>query len=243
MKDLFSGHSAAYAQYRPGYPQELFAYLRKLCASRERAWDCGTGNGQVAGELANFFEQVYATDISINQISQAIQKPNIHYTKQAAENTNFSHAYFDLVTVGQAVHWFDFTSFYSEIKRVLKKDAVIALFGYGLVRSDLATNKIIDHLYNELVGKYWAAERCYIKEAYKSILFPFEEIEVPEFKIEQHWSFERLIGYLNTWSAVKAYEQETGKNPVAALKGDLQRTFGEVGSLNFPVFARIGRNS
>ena len=242
MKDLFSGHSAAYAQFRPTYPPELYKFLQKLCATRERAWDCGTGNGQVAGELAGFFQQVYATDISINQLSQAVQKPNIHYTKQAAENTIFPTEFFDLVTVGQAVHWFDFSKFYSEVKRVLKKEAVIALFGYSLVRSDPATSQIIDHLYNDLVGKYWAAERRFIRENYKNLPFPFEEIKVPEFHFEQYWSFERLVGYLNTWSAVKAYEQETGKNPVTAVKEDLRKNFGEVGRLSFPIFSRIGRN-
>src|SRR5690606_1138758 len=114
MKDLFSSHSAAYTQFRPTYPAELYHLLRKLCQTRERAWDCGTGNGQVAGELANLFEQVCATDISINQLSQAVQKPNIQYTKQAAEKTIFPDAHFDLVTVGQAVHWFNFENFYAE---------------------------------------------------------------------------------------------------------------------------------
>lgn len=243
MKDYFSTASDNYAKFRPSYPAELFNLLRKLCPIRERAWDCGTGNGQVAGELANSFEQVYATDISINQMSHAIQKENIHYTKQAAEKTNFPDAYFDLVTVGQAVHWFEFNRFYSEVKRVLKKDAVIAIFGYGLVRSDPATNEVIAHFYNEIIGKYWAAERRYLKEGYITIPFPFDEIEVPKPEMKQQWSFERLIGYLNTWSAVKAYEKEKGKNPVELIKTELQKSFGEVGEVDFPLLMRIGRNS
>ncbi len=136
MKDLFSSHSEDYSRYRPTYPAELYNFLRKLCQTRDRALDCGTGNGQVAGELANFFQEVYATDVSINQLSQAVQKPNIHYTKQSAEHMVFPNDHFDLVTVGQAVHWFNFERFYSEAKRVLKKDAVIAIFGYSLFRSN-----------------------------------------------------------------------------------------------------------
>ncbi len=83
MKDYFSASSEEYAQFRPTYPPELFHFLQKLCNAKQRAWDCGTGNGQAAGELANFFEQVYATDISINQLSQAVQKPNIPLHKTA----------------------------------------------------------------------------------------------------------------------------------------------------------------
>jgi SAM-dependent methyltransferase len=243
MKDLFSSHSKDYSQYRPGYPAELYNFLRKLCREKGRAWDCGTGNGQVAGELAAFFEQVYATDISINQLSQAVQKPNIHYTKQAAENTIFPDAHFDLVTVGQAVHWFDFEKFNSEVKRVLKKDAVIAIFGYALFRSNVETDEIIRHFYNDIIGPFWAPERRFLEEKYRTIPFPFKEIEAPKIEMKQNWSFERLIGYLNTWSAVKAYQKEHKKNPVELVKEELQKSFGEVGEVNFPILLRVGLNT
>lgn len=242
MKDLFSGHSAAYAQYRPTYPPGLYALLHKLCENRERAWDCGTGNGQVAGELAKFFREVQATDISINQLSQAIQKENIHYTKQAAEKTNFPDAYFDLVTVGQAVHWFEFEKFYSEVKRVLKKDAVIAIFGYSLFKTNPEADEIIQNFYRNIIGPYWQPERKFLDEDYKTIPFPFKEISSPQFLLKQSWSFERLIGYLNTWSAVRSYEQERGENPVELIRKDLSDRFGELGPVEFPILLRLGRN-
>ena len=43
FKDHFSKQAADYAKFRPGYPQELFAYLGRIAPSRELAWDCGTG--------------------------------------------------------------------------------------------------------------------------------------------------------------------------------------------------------
>ena len=242
MKDLFSSHSQDYSKYRPGYPPELYKFLQELCSENNRAWDCGTGNGQVAGELSNFFKQVYATDISVNQLASAVQKPNIHYSKQPAEKTSFSNDYFDLLTVGQAVHWFDFETFYSEVKRLLKRDAIIAIFGYSLFRSDPKTNVIIDHFYNNIVGPFWQPERRYLEKNYKTITFPFEEIPAPLFTMKQQWSFERLVGYLNTWSAVKSYEREKGENPVEIIKSDLSSSFGEVGEVNFPVLLRVGRN-
>lgn len=241
MKDLFSSHSKDYSRYRPGYPNELFQFLRKLCITRGRAWDCGTGNGQVAGELAGFIDQVYATDISVQQLAHAIQKHNIHYTKQPAEETTFPDDHFDLVTVGQAVHWFDFEKFNTEVKRVSKKEAVIALFGYSLFISDHFTNEVIHHFYNNILGEYWPAERKYLENDYRSIPFPFKEIEVPKLEKKERWSFERLTGYLNTWSAVKAYEKENGENPVELIKADLYNTFGNVGSLSFPIIFRAGR--
>ncbi|WP_029034819.1 class I SAM-dependent methyltransferase [Salinimicrobium terrae] len=243
MKDLFSSYSDDYSRYRPTYPVELFNFLRKLCRSGERAWDCGTGNGQVAGELAMFFEQVNATDISIHQLGQAVQKSNIQYSKQPAEKTAFPGDHFDLVTVGQAVHWFDFEKFYTEVKRVLKKDAVISIFGYSLFKSNSETDQIIRHFYNNIIGPYRSPERCFLEDKYNTIPFPFEEIEAPAFEMKQQWSFERLIGYLNTWSAVKAYEKEKNANPVELVREELQESFGEVGEIDFPVLLRVGRNS
>ena len=79
MKDNFSSQSSKYAQFRPAYPSELFDFLNSVAGNKESAWDCGTGNGQVAFELAKTFEKVYATDISQSQIDNAKTALNIFY--------------------------------------------------------------------------------------------------------------------------------------------------------------------
>src|SRR5437870_2220979 len=112
MKDNFSTQSHLYARFRPAYPRKFFDFLLSVIPGRERAWDCGTGNGQVAAELSKNFHAVYATDISENQIKNAARLPNIFYTLQPAEHTAFPDATFDLVTAAQAVHWFNFAEFY-----------------------------------------------------------------------------------------------------------------------------------
>ncbi|HSJ68610.1 MAG TPA: class I SAM-dependent methyltransferase, partial [Anditalea sp.] len=107
MKDNFSHNPSAYAAYRPSYPDAIFHELQKLIPSTSRAWDVGTGNGQVAVKLSSFMDQVEATDISAAQMSQASLSPNINYSVQPAEKTNFEDDTFDLITIGQAIHWFD----------------------------------------------------------------------------------------------------------------------------------------
>lgn len=242
MKDNFSTKSDEYAKHRPGYPEEVFHFLQKIVTEKERLWDCGTGNGQVAGRLASVFQQVYATDISVPQLMNAQNRPNIHYSKQRAEKTNFPDSYFDLITVAQAIHWFDFEAFYKEVRRTLKPDGTIAVMGYGLFRSNKETTAVIDHFYNGIIGPYWDSERRYLDEEYKTIPFPFKEMEAPEFIHEMEWSLERLVGYLKTWSAVKHYEKANGKNPVDLVYSDLKKSFGERGKVVFPVLFRVGRN-
>lgn len=241
MKDNFSEKSDNYARYRPGYPQELFDFIKALLKNKRRAWDCGTGNGQVAAVLADFMEEVYATDISAAQLEEATEKRNIRYSKQPAENTNFPDDFFDLVTVAQAIHWFDFSKFYKEVKRVLKPSGYIAVMGYSLFKSNKETNKVIEHFYKEIIGPYWDPERIYLDEEYKTIPFPFKEVETPHFQLKEKWSLERLIGYLNTWSAVKHYEKQVGSNPVELIKEDLKQSFGKEGEVRFHIILRLGQ--
>ena len=241
MKDNFSTKSEDYARYRPGYPEEIYEFLGKSVAFKEQAWDCGTGNGQVAARLSNIFQRVYATDISVQQLMNAQNKPNVYYSRQRAEKTNFPEASFDLITVAQAIHWFDFETFYREVSRTLKPGGLITVMGYGLFQSNEATNKVIDHFYRKIIGSYWDKERKYLDEEYKTIPFPFEEIETPEFRNEMDWSLERLVGYLKTWSAVKHYEKANNENPVDLIYEDLKQSFGERGKISFPVLFRAGR--
>jgi hypothetical protein len=242
MKDNFSTQSDKYAKYRPGYPAEFFDYLYAMVPVKESAWDCGTGNGQIAIELAKRFEEVFATDISQSQLDNAIQAPNIYYSQQPAEITNFENEIFDLVTVGQAIHWFDFDKFYAEVRRTTKKNALICLVGYGGVDVSEEINKLKKNFYTEVVGAYWDKERKYVDDNYTSLPFPFEEIQAPAFENKLRWDLEKYIGYVNTWSAVKKFIKENGFNPIEKFQKELEVLWerGEVKEVRFPLMIRLG---
>jgi ubiquinone/menaquinone biosynthesis C-methylase UbiE len=239
MKDNFSSQSSAYAKYRPVYPQELFQFLKEKLDQPDKAWDCGTGNGQVAGELARFFKEVQATDISKQQLENALQHPKVDYSIQPAEKTNFPDSYFDLITVAQAIHWFDFEAFYKEAKRVLKPGGIIAVIGYSLFKSNAKTDAVILKFYKDIIGPFWDEERRYLDEKYQTIPFPFQEIECPKFEQEYRWTFNQLFGYLNTWSAVKHYEKAKRENPVDLIEKELKAAFGSKNTLVFPILFRL----
>ena len=240
MKDNFSSKSHNYAKFRPEYPVALFHFLEELINNTDCAWDCGTGNGQVASSLATIFSTVKATDISAAQLQNAVQKENIEYSKQAAEKNNFPNHSFDLITVAQAIHWFDFQNFYAEVSRTLKPDGILAVIGYGLLKIDPETDRIIRYFYEEIIGEYWDEERRYLEEEYRSIPFPFREISCPSFERRLKWDFQHLIGYLETWSAVKHYEKATGRSPVKLIQENLEQRFGVEGEVRFPVLLRVG---
>ena len=243
MKDNFSSGSDQYAQFRPTYPDALFDYLFTLVPRRENAWDCGTGNGQVAIVLADHFDHVAATDLSGSQLASAPPHQRIDYSLQPAEKTNFPNTYFDLITVAQAIHWFDFDAFYREVDRTIRPGGVLAVIGYDLLRLSPAIDAVVDAFYREVVGPYWDRERRYIDEQYRTIPFPAGEIPAPVFVNEVEWSFEHLIGYLGTWSAVKHYQKQNGQDPVALVYPGLKKSWGAevVKKGRFPILLRVAR--
>lgn len=243
MKDNFSKQSDLYAQFRPGYPKQLFDFLLPLVPDKKAAWDCATGNGQVAVTLSQHFNEVYATDISLVQIANAVARQNIFYAVGNAEETLFPDNKFDLITVAQAIHWFDFKIFYHEAQRTLKSGAVIAVIGYDIFRINKEINFLVDQLYRKTTGPYWDAERKYIDDHYTTIPFPFKEIETPVFSMNYHWELKQVIGYLNTWSAVQHYIRKNNENPVDIFSDELKKAWGNISKrkVTFPIFMRIGR--
>jgi len=243
MKDNFSLQAAEYKIYRPTYPQELYDYLFTLVKEYDSAWDCATGNGQVASILAQKFQKVYATDISEKQLQQALKLPNVIYNVESSDKANVPDDSFDLITVAQAIHWFNFDTFYSEVKRTLKPDGVLAVIGYGLMFIDKHVDRVIYKLYENMLGKYWDSERRYIEEGYKTIPFPFQERSAPHFQIKTSWSFNQMIGYLNTWSALQHYKKANDRNPLEYLFTELKEAWGNdaVKDVHFPILLRIGK--
>lgn len=243
MKDNFSGHADQYALYRPTYPAEFFEYLNSILPNKRKAWDVGTGNGQIAFALSKMFEEVYGTDISQQQIDNARHVENIQYSVQPAEKTAFEANQFDLVVIAQAIHWFDFEKFYAEVHRTTRDGALICVIGYDRIQVSEAIDALITDFYKNVIGPYWDKERKYIDDNYSGIPFPFEEIETPEFVNELDWSLEHLIGYLNTWSAVQHFIKENGYNPVKDLKKEIEKLWpeGEIKTVRFNMLLRIGR--
>lgn len=242
MKDNFSVQSKSYAEFRPHYPDDMIASVVSHVQNRTTALDVATGNGQVAVKLAAYFKSVYATDISERQIENAYPGQNIVYKVESAEDTDFDDDQFDLITVAQAVHWFDFENFYREVDRILKPDGVFAVLGYGLFSTNPASDRILRHYYHNIVGRYWDAERHYVEEKYETIPFPFDEIHAEKFSATMIWSFEQLIGYLETWSATQHYIKANGENPIDLIRDKLSAAWeNSTKQVDFPFVLRLGK--
>ncbi len=242
----FSGkaHADTYRRFRPTYPQALYDVLLAAVPERNRCWDCATGNGQVALALADAFREVIATDISTAQLAAAPGHPNVVYQELRAEHTPFPDGHFDLITVGQAFHWFDQAAFNREAHRVLVPEGVVAVWCYSRLKTQPSVEAIIEEIFDETLDGYWDPQRHYPDTGYVGIQFDFTELPIPEeLSIKVSWSLEQLVGYLNSWSAVHKFIAARGFNPIEQMVPKLRAAWGEVEvrDMQFPLHLRLGK--
>lgn len=244
FKDHFSSHSGHYARYRPTYPPALVDYLAELVPHAQTVLDCGCGSGQLSVLLAKVFAHVVAVDASAEQIAKAKTLPNIEYRVRPGENTGMEAGSVDLVTVAQAAHWFDLDAFYAEGRRVLRSDGVLALITYGIVATDEPVGSVLSHFYFDVVGRFWPPERRHVETAYRHLPFPLREQSAPQMAIATQWSLEQLLGYVDTWSALRNAEAELGREPYERFARDLREAWGspqQRREFRWPLTMRIGR--
>ena len=243
--DHFSGVANRYADFRPHYPAALFDYLASLAPATAVVWDCAAGNGQATLDLARRFDRVVATDASREQIASATAHPNVEFRVAPAEQSGLQDESVGLITVAQALHWFDLDRFYAEARRVLIPGGLLAAWAYGIDEVDNeCVNQIVQDFYANTVGPYWPPERKLVEEGYRTILFPFQEITPPRFRMEARWTLDELLGYFSTWSATSRFIKATGRNPLEPLSDALARAWGNVHSARlivWPLSLRVGR--
>lgn len=214
--DRFGAFADTYAAFRPAYPDALFAWLADHAPATEHAWDCATGSGQAALALALHFGRVTATDASAAQLARATPHPRVTYRQAPAEASGLPDDSADLVTVAQALHWFDRPAFFAEVERVLRPGGLLAVWTYALATVSPEVDRVTDVFYRQTLAGYWSPARRQVEEGYASFDFPFEPVPVPPFAMEMAWPLERWVGYLRSWSAVGAYRKATGEDPVPA---------------------------
>lgn len=242
---LFSTVAREYANFRPGYPPELFAWLAGAVSARHAVWDCGCGSGQASIALAECFDEVFATDVAPEQIAAARTHPRVQYSVAPAERSGLPDASVDLVTVAQALHWFEAGAFYEEARRVARPGALLAVWTYPRPEFiDPECDRVFLDFYANVVGPYWPPERKHVEAQYQSLPFPAGEIEHPPFALELTWSFEQLIGYASSWSATARYRKERGEDPLPWLRENLRAVWPEsiaTRPLRMPLVMRVAR--
>ena len=242
FKDHFSALSAGYSKYRPTYPVELFRFLASVSSANNLAWDCATGSGQVAVALADYFSNVVASDASQSQIDAATQHAGVEYRVATAEQSGLADSSVDLITVGQAFHWFNEPPFMAEACRVLRPEGVLAIWCYELCSVSDECDAIVDKIYRDILGDYWSPERLMVEQGYSGVTMPGVMVPAPEFVMSLEWRAADMLGYLRTWSACKRYESQNGSDPVEIISAELRSAWGDgVRPVSWPLSIKVSR--
>lgn len=246
FKDHFSGHAAHYAAARPRYPEALFDWLLSITDPLQLAWDVGCGNGQAATALAERLVAVQATDASAEQIAAARAHPGVRYRVEPAECSSLPDNSVDLITIAQALHWFDHPCFFAEARRVLRPGGVIAAWCYGLCRVSARVDAVFVHLYDEVLGPYWPPERHLVENGYRELDFPFDDVRPPALEMRCDWTLSQYLAYLGSWSASQRHLQATGADAVAQAAERFAEVWGDpirTRPVRWPLEMRIGRTA
>ncbi|XP_077240193.1 uncharacterized protein LOC143881081 [Tasmannia lanceolata] len=184
MAELFKKQAELYVKARPSYTPELFEFIASKTPNHDLAWDVGTGSGQAALSLAKIYKNVIATDASAEQLAHASKLPSIRYhhtpstmTIEEVEHDIAPQGTIDVVTVAQAVHWFDLPNFYQQVNWVLRKPhGVIAVWCYTTPQVDNSVDTVFRCLFSNSES-FMDPAREMITDKYKSLDFPFDPVE------------------------------------------------------------------
>jgi len=240
----FSSFAKEYAQSRPQYPAELFSYLVSKVQRHVLAWDCATGNGQAAIELARSFDRVIATDVSEEQILHATQHPQIDYRIASAEASGLDDGSVDLVTVASALHWFDIDGFYEEVRRVIRPGGVLAAWTYHVCYMEAPFDRLFRHFYFKVLYAYFAPGARLVDDRYETITLPGKALTSGDWSVSVTWNLDQMLDFIASWSGTQQYLKDRGEDPVNLISDELQQLWGERNEFHevrWPLYTRISR--
>lgn len=129
----FTDRAENYARYRPGYPAAVIDCLRRECglSAHSIVADIGSGTGILTEMFllnGNRVMAVEPNEAMRREAEQALARySGFTSVDGRAEATTLGDHSVDLVTAGQAFHWFDAAASRVEFARILRPGGFVAL--------------------------------------------------------------------------------------------------------------------
>jgi ubiquinone/menaquinone biosynthesis C-methylase UbiE len=203
-KTVYSTKAEKYARFRWDYAAGSIAAVVELThmSANSTVADLGAGTGILTRHFVGKAQKIYAIEpnVELRQIltTELGTFPSISVIDGSAEDTTLPDHSVDVITVAQAIHWFDPEPARQEMIRILKEKGWLALLrNYGIKREQ---NEVVRSLMTEEYGADYTVVQQRPKEkparfyfgndAYQRFIFPFA--------FYQNW--EEFIGSLTTAS-------------------------------------------
>jgi SAM-dependent methyltransferase len=129
----FSSRVEDYIRYRPSYPAGVIALLKRECglALQSRVADIGSGTGLLSELFLRFGCDVVGVEPNAEMRAAGERLlagwSRFHSIAGRSEATTLPGGSVDLVSAGQAFHWFDSGASRTEFQRILKPGGWVAL--------------------------------------------------------------------------------------------------------------------
>lgn len=133
------------------------------------------------------------------------------------------------MNVAQALHWFDFESFWNEVARVLKPDGVFVAYSYIWPHINEDIDRTLEDKVKSIVEPYWAPNNRLAWDSYRSLDLPFKTREVPNIDLENHWNLTEFLNYIHTWSGARRCMDDIGPAFFEEAAEALKSVWGDPG--------------
>jgi SAM-dependent methyltransferase len=213
----FGSRARAYAAFRPSYPAAAIeAALAGLGDPRAlTVADVGAGTGISARLVAERGASVIAIEPNAAMRATAKPHPCIVWRGATAERTGLEEQSVDVVTIGQAFHWFANQEAMNEFRRVARRRA--ALLQYERDERDAFTKA-----YGDVVRRYATDDTEALRREGLRVFAAFPEARIThgEFPSVQSLDREGLLGR----AASSSYSPASGPQ-AASFQRDLSELF------------------
>jgi ubiquinone/menaquinone biosynthesis C-methylase UbiE len=132
-KKRFSSRVERYIKYRPSYPQDILEFLKKkeILSTKSIIADIGSGTGILSELFLKEGNKVYGVEPNSdmrNAGERLLSKySNFISLEGSAEDTKLDENSIDIITAGQAFHWFHLERAREEFIRILKPKGWVIL--------------------------------------------------------------------------------------------------------------------
>lgn len=253
--NFFAAGSAAerYARGRTRFHPLVVRRVKELLSITtplRRALDaaCGTGLSTVA--LREAAARVIGADASAEMLARAERAPGVSYVRSPAERLPFRTSAFDIVTVCQALHWFERERFFAEAHRVLRAGGRLVVYDNyfaGATADETSGGEGVAsfrHWFHEsYLARFPAPPRRWVSLTDEETRpHGFRLLAHEELRNAETLTAEALVDYLLTQTNVIAAVEGAGRE-VAEVRGwmdaGLRPVFGGERAKEFPFVAPV----
>ncbi|MBZ0202527.1 MAG: class I SAM-dependent methyltransferase [Ignavibacteria bacterium] len=238
----FSDRVDNYIKYRPHYPIEVIDYLKSENILRDDSIiaDIGSGTGISTELFLRNGNTVYGVEPN-KEMREAAERLLAGYGNFAsitgtAEDSTLSSNSIDVITAGQAFHWFDAEKTKIEFRRILKTDGNIVLM-WNVKK--MGTNEFMNE-YEKLLLKYCPEfpEVRHEKMSDDEVISMFFKYRLKIFPNYQMLDLEGFKGRLLSSSYAPTETDPNFEPMLAGMKGIFVK-FNENGKIKFEYDTKI----